>query len=97
MKLLYGHTDIPIKMEDIYQNLVVVTNYPYERNIVIGNNYKNEGVIIEDNFCVLPAVSGKIGIININLLSQYFPKGYITKDISYYGRSYNIFSNFCHY
>lgn len=103
MKILYGHEDVPFKIEDLYYNFSINTQNYNKGNIIIGNDFHDAGIVLDDSLFLLPGASGKISIFSANSLGSYFYKGYIIKETYSYYKTFDLNvqaaklndSNFC--
>ena len=80
LKILYGHIDVPFTLRDLYNNYGANASIMYPGYIIIGNDFQNGGIVLDNLNIILPVPEQNISIIHSTYdLPSYFPNGFIIK------------------
>ena len=83
--ILYGRTDLPFLYSDFLNSFGNKTSDFYWGNIIIGNDAKLCGIVIDENSISIPIPGSLVTLFPSTQFSKYFPSGYtILTTIAFY-------------
>ena len=77
---LYGRTDDPFSYDELYKYFGVSSNFTSEGSLIIGNDLKLGGIVLEGNTIAIPIPGSVVTVISYDLLPTFFPFGYRIKN-----------------
>ena len=91
-RVLYGHTDVPFLVPDIYNNMGNFINGALQESDIIIDSGKSYGAVAyNSSHFILPVKNDLVKIVNASSIKDYFPAGYIIKRPSFsMAKSQNI-------